>query len=416
MTATRNLGLDVEAIRRDFPIFVERGAGFHYLDSAASSQRPAVVLEAMDDYYRSHHANVHRGVYALAEDATERYERARRVVGENLGAPDPSHEVVFVKNATEGLNLVAQGLGRVVLRPGVAVVLTEMEHHANLVPWMILQEQLGFELRYLPFDEEGELVLDDAEQLFEGAAIVSVTAMSNVLGTLNPVRRIADLAHAAGAVVVVDAAQYAPHHPIDVAAWGADLVAITGHKMLGPTGIGALWGRREILERMTPFLGGGDMILDVTLEGFVPNEVPYKFEAGTPPIAEAIGLEVAIGYLRDRVGFEALAVHERALTAYALEALAEGLGERIRIFGPSDPIRRGGVISFELTGVHPHDVAQVLDSHGVCVRAGHHCAKPLMREIGQSATARASLYLYNDTADIDALVRALEDAWVRFNG
>jgi len=415
VTAMRSLGLDVAAIRRDFPIFAERGSSFYYLDSAASAQRPSVVLEAMDAYYRAHHANVHRGVYALAEDATERYEAARRRVGEFVAAPDPSREVVFVKNATEGLNLVAQGLGRVLLGPGRAVVLTEMEHHANLVPWMILQEQLGFELRYLPFDEEGILVLDEAERILDGARIVSVTAMSNVLGTINPIRRIADLAHDAGAVLVVDAAQYAPHHPIDVTAWGADLVAMTGHKMLGPTGIGALWGRLELLERMTPFLGGGDMILDVTLEGFVPNEVPYKFEAGTPPIAEAIGWEVAIDYLANRVGFEALEAHERALTAYALEALREGLGSKLRIFGPPDAGRRGGVISFELEGVHPHDVAQVLDRHGVCVRAGHHCAKPLMREIGQAATARASLYLYNDTDDIDALVRALQDAWSLFN-
>lgn len=415
MTATRGLDLDVEQLRKDFPIFAERGAGFHYLDSAASAQRPVAVLEAMDAYYRSHHANVHRGVYSLAEDATDRYERARRAIGRFVNAPDPEREVVFTKNATEALNLVAQGLGRVLLGPGRAVVLTEMEHHANLVPWMILQEQLGFELRYLPFNGDGELVLDDAERLLDGAAILSVTAMSNVLGTLNPIAHLAELAHQAGALVVVDAAQYAPHHPIDVQAWGVDLVAMTGHKMLGPTGIGALWGRLELLERMTPFLGGGDMILDVTLEGFVPNEVPYKFEAGTPPIAEAIGWEVAIDYLRDRVGFEALAAHERSLTAYALDSLANGLGGRIRIFGPRDPERRGGVISFELQGVHPHDVAQVLDRHGVCVRAGHHCAKPLMREIGQAATARASLYLYNDRADIDALVTALLDAWERFN-
>ncbi len=415
MTATQGASLDVAALRGDFPIFAERGPEFHYLDSAASSQRPAVVLDAMDRYYRAHHANVHRGVYGLAEDATERYEHARQRVGTFLNAPDPAREVVFVKNATEALNLVAQGLGRVLLSPETAVVLTEMEHHANLVPWLILQEQLGFELRYLRFDDHGELVLDEAERLLEGAAILGVTAMSNVLGTLNPVRELVDRAHEAGALVVVDAAQYAPHHRVDVQAWGADLVALTGHKMLGPTGIGALWARREILERMVPFLGGGDMILDVTLEGFVPNEVPYKFEAGTPPIAEAVGWEVAIDYLEHRVGFELLESHEQQLTVYALEALREGLGQRIHIFGPKDPARRGGVLSFKLDGVHPHDVAQVLDLHGVCVRAGHHCAKPLLRELGELATARASLYLYNDQEDIDALVRALHDAWRRFN-
>jgi cysteine desulfurase/selenocysteine lyase len=407
--------LDVEAIRRDFPIFAAKsGHRFVYLDSAASAQRPSSVINVMDDYYQRFHANVHRGVYTLAEEATQMYEHARVRVGNFIGAPQPAREIVFTKNATEAFNLVSQGLGRVLLDEDSVIVLTEMEHHANLVPWLILQEQLGFKIRYLPFDDDGYLVLDDLDRVLEGAKLLGVTMMSNVLGTINPMEMLVSKAHEHGALVLADAAQYAPHFKIDVANLGIDLMAITGHKMLGPTGIGALWARAEILEMMKPFLGGGDMITDVRLDGFIANEIPHKFEAGTPPIAEAIGWSVALDYL-EGVGFDRLHRHEAALTEYALNRVNEALGAGIKIYGPKKVADRGGVISFDLAGVHPHDVAQVLDKHGVCVRAGHHCAKPLMRHIGIAATARASLYLYNDRSDIDVLVEALLDAYRTFN-
>lgn len=403
-------------LRKDFPIFadIRNSRPFYYLDSAASSQRPMSVLDTMDRYYRHSHANVHRGVYGLAEEATGIYEAARRHLGRFIGARDPAHEIVFTKNATEALNLVAQGLGRVLLKPESHILLTEMEHHANLVPWMILQEQIGFSIDYLPFDAEGLLVLENLDALLERADILGVTLMSNVLGTLNPVSMLSRKAHEYGALVVADGAQFVPHFQTDVDQLGVDCLAITGHKMLAPTGIGALWARSEILEAMQPFLGGGEMISDVRLDGFTPNEIPHKFEAGTPPIAEAAGWDAALDYL-ETVGMEAISNHDRALTSYAISELQDRLDERIKIFGPSDITKRGGVLSFELADVHPHDVAQVLDQHGVCVRAGHHCAKPLMRELGVGATARASFYLYNDEADVDALVEALLDAYRMFH-
>ncbi|MDQ1444729.1 MAG: cysteine desulfurase / selenocysteine lyase [Acidimicrobiaceae bacterium] len=400
--------LDVERIKKDFPILDVgvRGHRLVYLDSAASSQKPQAVLDAMTRYYETTHANVHRGVYAIAEEATRLFEEARAKVAAFIGAPSP-RGVVFTKNVTEGINLVAQSWGRANLRPGDAVLLTEIEHHANLVPWLMLKESLGIELRYIPLGEEGQLDLSDLDRLVDGVKLVGLTAMSNVLGTLPPVRRIADAAHAAGAVVLVDAAQYVPHLVTDVAELGADFVGLTAHKMLGPTGIGVLWGRESLLDAMPPFLGGGEMIRDVRLDGFTPNELPWKFEAGTPPIAEAVGLGAAVDYLSG-LGMESVRAHEIELTAYALRTLTERFGDDIVIHGPAEPGMRGGVVSFSFKDLHPHDVSQVLDEWGVCVRAGHHCAKPLMRRLGVGATARASFYVYNDEADVDALADALD--------
>ncbi len=401
---------DVDKVKADFPILDRpmNGKRLVFLDSAASSQKPTQVIDSMTRYYETTHANVHRGVYALAEQATAEYEATRDTVARFVGGAR-ANEIVYTKNVTEAINLVAQAWGRANLREGDAVLLTEMEHHANLVPWLMLKDQLGIELRYLPITDEGELDLSDLDRLIDGVRLVGVTAMSNVLGTLTPVRRLADAAHAAGALVLVDAAQYVPHLSTNVVEMGADFFAFTGHKMLGPTGIGVLWARAELLDAMPPFLGGGDMIRDVRLDGFTPNEIPWKFEAGTPPIAEAIGLAAAIDYL-DNLGMDAVREHEVSLTAYALRALKERHGDAIAIHGPAEPAMRGGVISFAFHDLHPHDISQVLDQHGVCVRAGHHCAKPLMRRLGVSATARASLYVYNDEADVDALSDALDEA------
>jgi len=402
--------IDPVRVRKDFPIFEQtpHGRRLVYLDSAASSQRPSSVIEAMSRYYETTHANVHRGVYAMAEEATRLYEAARAATARFIGAPEPA-EVVFTKNVTEAINLVAYTWGRANLGPGDAVVLTEMEHHANLVPWMNLRNEKGVELRFLPVDPDGFLDLSDLEATLEGAKLLGVTAVSNVLGTINPVRQLADAAHAAGALVLVDGAQQAPHMPTDVVAMGADFYGLTGHKMLGPTGIGALWARRELLEAMPCFLGGGEMIKDVRLDGYSPNEIPWKFEAGTPPIAEAVGLAAAIDYL-ELLGLDAVRAHELALTEYALERLGSAFGDRLVIHGPASAAARSGVVSFLFAGIHPHDLSQVLDSQGVCVRAGHHCAKPLMRCLGVGATTRASFSVYNDNGDVDALVEALGDA------
>jgi len=402
--------LDVAAIKKDFPILDRQVYGHRlvYLDSAASSQRPQAVLDAMDRYYEHTHANVHRGVYLIAEEATAAFEDARAKVARFLGAGSAA-EVVFTKNVTEGLNLVAQSWGRANLRAGDTVLLTEMEHHANLVPWLMLKEALGIELRYLGVTDDGQLDLSRLDELVDGVKLVGLTAVSNVLGCINPVRQVADAAHAAGALVVVDGAQFTPHLATDVAAMDADFYGCTGHKMLGPTGIGVLWARPELLEAMPPFLGGGEMIRDVRLDGFEPNEVPWKFEAGTPPIAEAIGLGAAIDYL-EGLGMDQVRAHERALTVYALETLKARFGDDITLHGPADPERRSGVLSFAFKGIHPHDLSQVLDQSGVCVRAGHHCAKPLMRRLRLSATARASWYVYNDEADVEALADALAEA------
>ena len=403
------MALDVERIKKDFPILDRQvhGRRLVYLDSASSSQKPASVIEAMSRYYETTHANVHRGVYAIAEEATRLFESARVSVAKFIGAGSSS-EVVFTKNITEGINLVAYSWGRANLKAGDVVVLTEMEHHANLVPWLSLKAERGIELRYLPLTDEGELDLSGLDRTLAGAKLLGVSAMSNVLGTINPIRPLADAAHAAGALILVDGAQQAPHMTTDVRAMDVDFFGLTGHKMLGPTGIGAIWARAELLEAMPPFLGGGEMIRDVRLDGFTPNEVPWKFEAGTPPIAEAVGLAAAIDYLK-ALGMDAVREHERSLTAYALNALREGHPGLV-IYGPPDPDRRGGVISFNYKDVHPHDLSQILDEAGVCVRAGHHCAKPLMRRLGVGATARASFSVYNDEADVDELVEALSNA------
>jgi len=400
--------IDVEVTRKDFPLLSRtvHDRPIVYLDSASSSLQPRQVLAAMDHYYETTHANVHRGVYATAERATELYEGARLKVGRFIGAPQPEREIVFTKNATEALNLVANSWGRANLQHGDVVVLTEMEHHANLVPWLMLAESIGLELRYLPVDGDGRLDLADLDQLLEGAKVLAITAMSNVLGTINPVPTIAEAAHRAGAVVVVDGAQSVPHLVTDVTTLGADFLAFSAHKMQGPTGIGVLWARAELLDAMPPFLGGGGMIRDVSLTGFGPAEPPWRFEAGTPPIAEAVGLTAAVDYLGG-VGMERVVAHERLLTAYAIEALHERLGPDLTIFGPPAGGDRGGVLSLAYRDVHAHDLAQVLDQFGVCVRPGHHCAKPLMRRLGVAATARASIALYNDERDIDTLIEGL---------
>jgi cysteine desulfurase/selenocysteine lyase len=407
--------IDVEALKKDFPLLTQRvnDRPIVYLDSAASSQRPRQVLDAMREYDETTHANVHRGVYGIAEEATRRFEAARTAVGRFIGAPVPSREVLFAKNATEGLNLVANAWGRTHLHEGDVIVLTEMEHHANIVPWHMLAEERGLTIRWIPVDDDGGLVLDDLEQLVDGARLVGVTCMSNVLGTLNPITEIARVAHEAGAVVVADGAQSVPHVPTDVAALGCDFLAFSSHKMLGPTGIGVLWGREELLASLPPFLGGGEMILDVRKDGFTPNDIPWRFEAGTPPITEAIGLGAAVAYLDD-LGMDAVRSHEIALTTYAMDTLSERFGADLSIFGPADPAARGGVLSFAFRDIHPHDLSQILDQYGVCVRAGHHCAKPLMRRLGVTATARASIALYNDERDIDALADALAEAGAFF--
>ncbi len=397
-----------------FPLLsqIVNGHEIVYLDSAASSQKPDCVIDAMNNYYETINANVHRGAYEIAAQATEEMEQARRRIASFIGCQSP-HEVVFTKNATESFNLIARSWGGSNLSEGDAVLITDMEHHANIVPWQILSAEKGFEIRWLPLTPDGLLDLDQLDQLLDGVKMVSVTAMSNVLGTLNPVSEIAERAHAAGALVAVDGSQYVPHLPTDIQELQADLLCFTGHKMCGPTGIGVLWGREELLDSMPPFLGGGEMILDVRRDGFTPNELPHKFEAGTPPIAEIIGLGAAVDFL-DSLGMENIRQHEIALTDYALRSLNDRYGDEIVIHGPSDPLQRGGVISLEYRDVHPHDLSQVLDQRGICIRAGHHCAKPLMKELGVVATSRASMYLYNDESDVDALVDSLESAGEMF--
>ena len=359
----------------------------------------------MTEIYETSYANVHRGVYQMAERATNAYEGARGKVAAFIGAGSPD-EVVFTKNATEAINLVAASWGRANLRSGDSIVLTTMEHHANIVPWQMLAQELDLEIRWIPVTAEGQLDLSDLDRFLDGAKLFAFTAMSNVLGTLNPVEELTAAARARGAVSMVDACQWVPHLATDVTALGADFVAFSGHKMLGPSGIGVLWGRPELLDAMPPFMGGGGMILNVTTEGFTPDAVPAKFEAGTPPIVEAVGLGAAIDYL-NQFGMDAIRKHEVELTAYAMRTLRATVGESLQIHGPTEPAARGGVLSMALEGVHAHDISQVLDEHAVCVRPGHHCAKPLMKALGVPATARASLYLYNDASDVDALGAAL---------
>ncbi len=404
------MSLDVARIQADFPILTETRNGHRvvYLDSASSAQKPMSVMAAMDELMTHRYANVHRGVYAIAEEATAAFEAARRKVATFIGAGDAA-ELIFTRNATEAINLVAYSWGRANLHAGDVVVLTEMEHHANIVPWHMLAAEVGIELRWIPIDADYRLDLGSLDQLLQGATLLAVTAMSNVLGTVNDIPALVAAARAAGAAVLVDASQAAPHLSIDVQAWDADFVAITAHKMLGPSGIGALWGRRELLETMPPFLGGGEMIRDVRKDGFTTNELPWKFEAGTPAITEAVGWGAAIDYL-EALGMDSVHQHEQLLTRYALDALADRFGDRLTVYGPSTVEDRGGVISFLFPDIHAHDVSQVLDEEAVCVRAGHHCAKPLMKVLQIPATSRASLYVYNDEADVDALVEGLVKA------
>ena len=403
-------GFDVAAIRRDFPILdqCQGGKRLVFLDSAASSQRPTQVIEAMSGLYEHSYANVHRGVYQVAERATNAFEGSRRTVARFIGASDPK-EIIFTKNATEAINLVANSWGRQNLAQGDVVVLSLLEHHANIVPWQMLAAERGIEIRWIPVHADGSLDLSTLDRLMDGAKLCAVTAMSNVTGALTDTEQIVAAAKSAGALILIDACQSVPHMPTDVATLGADFLAFSGHKMLGPSGIGVLWGRQELLEAMPPFLGGGGMILNVTTEGFIPDGLPAKFEAGTPPIAEAVGLGAAIDYL-DNIGMEAIRRHEVELTAYALRKLTAELGDSIKIHGPAEPSARGAVLSIELEDVHAHDISQVLDEDAVCIRPGHHCAKPLMRELGVPATARASFYIYNDNEDVDALAAALVKA------
>ena len=400
------------AIRADFPILWEtvNGKPLTYLDSGATSQKPDVVLRALDDYYRQYNANVHRGIYQISERATTVYEGARHKVARFIGATD-DREVIFTRGTTEGINLVASSWGRGNLGAGDVIVVTEMEHHSNLVPWQIVAQERGATLAAIPVNEAGRLDLDAYDAILDAhgarVKIVAVTHVSNTLGTINPVAEITRRAHAAGAVVLVDGAQSAPHLPVDVRALGCDFFAFSGHKMLGPMGSGALWGRRELLEAMPPYMGGGSMIRRVGLQSSTYAELPAKFEAGTPSVGDAIGLGAAIDYL-EAVGMAAIEAHEEALSAYTLGRL--GAIDGLRLHGPLDTIDRAGVFSLTLDDIHPHDLASILDEEGVCVRAGHHCCQPLMDRLGVAATARASLYLYNTVEDIDRLAAALERA------
>ncbi len=411
---TEPIVLDVETVRKDFPIFQRtvRGKRLIYLDSAATSQKPQCVIDAEREFYEQYNANVHRGAYLIAEEATAAYESAREKVAKFINAPNKDC-IVFTRGTTEAINLVAYSWGLANLREGDEILLTEMEHHSNIVPWQLIAERIGAKIKVVPITDDGLLDMDAFERLLtERVKIVAVTHVSNVLGTINPVHEICRKAHEVGAMVLVDGAQAAPHLPVDVQAIGCDFYALSGHKMCGPTGVGALYGRKELLEAMPPFLGGGEMIRTVTFEQTTFNDVPYKFEAGTPPIAQAVGLGVAVDYLT-KIGIERIRAHEVELVTYALERLREI--DDITIYGAAPPEQRGGVIAFNIGNIHPHDLATFLDAHGICIRAGHHCAQPLMRRLNVAATARASFYLYNTPDEIDALVEALQQA-MRFFG
>ena len=414
--STTNKALDPATIRRDFPILQQdiNGHPLVYLDSASSSQKPAIVIDAVADYYREYNANVHRGIYTIGEKATAAYEEARERTARFINAPD-SHEVVFTRNATEAINLVAYSWGRRNVGRGDQIILTEMEHHANLVPWQLLVQEVDGDLEFIPITDDGVLRLDVFEVLLRlKPKLVAFTHVSNTLGTINPVREMTEMAHAAGALVLVDGAQAVPHLKVDVQALGADFYAFSGHKMLAPMGSGALWARRELLEAMPPFLSGGEMIREVHLRRSEFNEIPWKFEAGTPAVGDAIGLGVAAEYLMG-LGMDAVREHERGLVAYALEVLPREV-PGIELYGPLDPDGRGGVVPFNLPDIHPHDVAQVLDRYGIAVRAGHHCTMPLHERLDLAATARASFNVYTTTDDIDALSRGLNEVQRIFNG
>ncbi|PZS25770.1 MAG: cysteine desulfurase [Pseudonocardiales bacterium] len=413
-------GFDVALVRKDFPILdrtVRDGRPLVYLDSANTSQKPRQVIDAMSDYYEQHNANIHRATHQLGEEATEAYEGARITAAGFLGARDET-EVVFTKNISEAINLVAYSMGnastsggaaeRFRLGPGDEIVITEMEHHSNIVPWQLLCERTGATLRWFGVTDDGRLDLSGIDGLINARTkLVSLVHQSNVLGTVNPVRLVADAAHAVGALVLVDAAQSVPHLPVSVADLGADFVGFTAHKICGPTGIGVLWARRELLDAMPPFLGGGEMIESVAMTGSTFAQPPHKFEAGTMPIAEAVGLDAALRYVSE-VGLDAIRAHEHELLTHALDGLAALDG--VRILGPTDAADRGATIAFLVDDVHPHDVSQVLDAHGIAVRAGHHCARPLHLRFGVPASTRASFYLYNTTDEVDALIRGIDEA------
>jgi len=398
---------DVARIRSEFPILKERphGKPLVFLDSAASSQKPLQVIDAMDDYYRRYHANIHRGVYHISELATEAYEESRAKIARFIGAAH-ADECLFVRNATEGINLVAYSWGRANIESGDAIVVTEMEHHSNLVPWQVLAKEKGARLRFVRVTDDGRLDISDLDALLDGAKLFAFTAVSNTLGTINPVKELAARARAAGAVSVVDACQSVPRMPVDVTALGCDFIAFSGHKMLGPTGIGVLWGRKELLDAMPPFLTGGGMIGVVKLESSTYADVPARFEAGTPAIAEAVGLSAAVDYL-ESIGMERLHNYELELGGYTLERLRGVSG--VTVYGP-DLAHRTGVISMTVGDIHAHDLASILDSQGICVRAGHHCNQPLMEKLGVAATTRASFYVYNTPAEVDALIAGIEKA------
>ena len=397
------MAYDVNKIRKDFPILqreIRPGIPLIYLDSTATAQKPKVVIDAMDDFYNHSNANIHRGVHALAEEATAIYEKSRETIAGFINAPS-SRQVIYTRNTTESINLVANAWGRTYLKSGDLVLLTEMEHHSNLVPWHMLSEEKGIRLEFIPVTGDGLLDLDEYQALLkQNPRMVAFTHMSNVLGTINPAAEMIKMAHDAGAVTLLDGAQSIPHFGVDVQSLDADFVAFSAHKMVGPTGIGVLYGREDILEAMPPFLGGGDMIKEVKLRSFKPNDLPYKFEAGTPAIAETVGFGAAVDYL-SQIGMENIARHEHEITEYALERLEEIPG--LKLMGPSAD-KKGGVAAFTLDNVHPHDVAQILDGDGIAVRAGHHCAQPLHEKFGIPASTRASFYLYTTMEEVDKLV------------
>jgi cysteine desulfurase/selenocysteine lyase len=408
-TGQRVSSFSARRVRADVPQLtrVVNGRPITYLDTASSSLQPRAVIEAMSRYYELRHANVHRGVYQTANEATEAYEGARASVAGFIHAPGGANEVVFTKNTTESFNLIAKSWGAANLGDGDVVLLSEMEHHANIVPWFQLRETTGIEVRFIPVSDDFRLDLTNIDELLKGVRLLSITGMSNVLGTKNPLKELASAAHNVGALIAVDGAQSVAHGTTDVAELNLDFLTFSGHKMLGPTGIGVLWSREEILDSMPPFLGGGGMIADVRTDGYTPARGVTRFEAGTPPIAEAVGLNAAVRYL-EGLGMDDVTAHERDLTEDALTRLELTFDGRVRVIGPLNTLDRGGVISLDVEGVHPHDVAQVLDQFGVCVRPGHHCAKPLMRRFGLAATARASFGPYSLKRDTDVLLEALE--------
>lgn len=401
------MNYDIQKIRNDFPILtreVRPGVKLIYLDSTATAQKPRIVIDAMTQYYEMNNSNIHRGIHQLAEEATAMYELAREKIAAFINARS-TKEIIFTRNTTESINLVAQTWGRKFLKSGDLIILTEMEHHSNLVPWQILADEKNLELDFIPVTESGELNLSTYELLLEkNPKLVAFTHMSNVLGTINPAKEITQKAHESGALVLIDGAQSVPHFSVDVIDLDADFYVFSAHKMVGPTGIGVLYGKERWLAEMPPFLGGGDMIKKVQLRSFKANDLPHKFEAGTPAIAEAVGLGKAVDYL-SAIGMDKIAAHEREITQYALKKLQDV--ENLKIFCPDVP-DRGGVISFEMDSIHPHDVAQVLDHYGIAVRAGHHCAMPLHEKFGIPATSRASFYLYNDFEEVDLLVIGLQ--------